>query len=512
MMPRLLVGFDALTARFRTSSDLALLWLATLVLHPLLSPERFLAADDMLPWAIGTISAAALLRGRSLGSGPHPQLRPRRVGLDANLRRLASGVAPLVLLPWYRFGQAVGRGELVDIVSALQSRQGAALASLGWLGAGLGGLALLGALVLLSRDHLRTAWCPRDTPTARTITTAVAAFWLCSVLAGVVHGLAFPDPNLLVRSILRWMPEGFMLGLAFLAAGLVFGRPASLAQRRAAGRRDRQPVPVVEREFVFAVLGPSTTLWVTLQMVEILTRQPVGFESAFIVSLHATAWAAVVWKRRLPVAVDVLLHEVAPAGGRESTPGDSAEGFDRPPEGALRIHPLHTRGTRSVHPWRVPVMRSRIHDLDDPIRTLWRARSVPPAHHLLGEASFEPDATGAPQWSEITVHLGAGRDVTVIADRDIQTRRMVILRAFPRGLGATGSARRTYLWERAMPPGSVQVVDAATRTITLRDGDLVVVSSEGVARGYRVEIGAPVGLDAAPLQMRLPQLEDYTQL
>jgi hypothetical protein len=110
------------------------------------------------------------------------------------------------------------------------------------------------------------------------------------------------------------------------------------------------------------------------------------------------------------------------------------------------------------------------------------------------------------------VHLGAGRDVTVIADKDVQTRRMVVLRPFPRGPDAQGETLRTYRWEEALPAGSVQVVDAATRTLSLRDGDLVVVSSEGVARAYRVEIGAPVGVDDAPVPMRLPQLEDYTQL
>jgi|GEM_PF-2458296 len=512
MMGRLLALFDTLTTRLRQSADLALLWLVTVVLQPVVAPELLLATEDMVPWALATIAAAAFIRGRRLGAGSHPQLRPRRVGLDHSLRRTAAALAPLVLLPWYRFGQSMGRGELLDIMAGLTDRRLDALAGLGWLGGGIGGLLLLGALVALSRDHLRTAWRPLGTSTGRTIGFGLAAFWLGAVVAGVVHGLGLGNPADATRSILRWMPEAALLGLAFLGAGLVFGRPTSFAQRQAAGRRDGQPVRVVEREFLFALLGPSTTLWVTLQMVELLTRQTVGYESAFVVSLHAVAWAGVVWKRRLPRAVDVLLHEVAPTGGKDRPPGDAAEGFDRPPDGALRIHPLNTRATRSIHPWRVPVTRSRISDLDDPIHSLWRDRSPPPAHHLLGEARFEPDATGAPQWAEITVHLGAGRDVTVIADRDIQTRRMVVLRPFPRGLDVQGSSTRTYRWEESLPGGSVQVVDAATRTLSLRDGDLIVVSSEGVARAYRVEIGAPVGLDDAPVQMRLPQLEDYTQL
>jgi hypothetical protein len=511
-MSALLSALDRAAARARMSADLAVLWLLTLILQPMVSPTLPFADDDMLAWALGTVAVATIARGRRLGPGPHPQLRPRRTTLDGRLRRLAAALTPLVLLPWYRFGQALGRGELADIVAGLQSRELTALAGLGWVGGGVAGALLVGFLVWLSRDHLRTAWRPLSTPTVRTLVVGVAVFWLGAVLAGAVHGLAIGDPSVAQRSIARWMPEAAVVGLAFLSAGLVFGRPSSHAQRQAAGRRDGRDVPLMEREFLFALLGPSTTLYVTLQVVELLTGQLVGYESAFVVSLHGVAWAGVVWTRRVPRAVDVLLHEVAPAGGKEVTPGEAAEGFDTPPEGALRIDPLDTRPTRSIHPWRVPVTRSRISDLDDPIRSLWRDRRPPPAHHLLGEARFEPDASGAPQWSEITVHMGAGRDVTVIQDQDVQTRRMVVLRPFPRGTADRAAPLRTYRWEHALPAGSIQVVDAATRTLSLRDGDLIVVSSEGVARAYRVEIGSPVGDDDAPVLMRLPQLQDYSSL
>jgi hypothetical protein len=279
-----------------------------------------------------------------------------------------------------------------------------------------------------------------------------------------------------------------------------------------AGRVDGRKVRLVEREFLFALLGPLFTLWLTMQMVEQLTGRLVGFESAFVVSLLAIAWAGVVWKRPLPRAVDVLLHEVVPAGGREEVPNGVALSFDRPAEGALRIRPLRVRGTRSTHIWRVPVTQPRIEELDDPIRPLWRDRRAPPSHHLIGEAAFEPDAYGGPQWSELTLRLGVGRDVTVLQEHDVQTRRMVVIRPFPAAADQRRDmqpAPRTYRWEESYRPGSLQVVDGATRTLSLRDGDLIVVSSEGLARAYLVEFGQPVDTLRGRVAMRLPQLQDY---
>ncbi len=511
-MSRLRAFFDSTAARARRGADLAGLWLATLLLQPILHTEHVLASNDLLPWAILTVSIAALLRGRRLGPGPHPQLRPRQVGLDRKLRRLLAAVVPVALLCWYRFGQSLGRGELVDIASALSSRELPTTLGLAWLGAGTVGSILVGGLALLGREDGRTAWRPVVAGQRRLFWGICAALGLASVVAGVVHGLALGDPDVPERSNLRWVPEAAMLGLAFLGAGLSLGRPQAVAQRRAAGRRDGSAGSVLDSALLYALLGPSIMLWLTLQLVELVSRHTIGYESAYVVSLHVCAWAAVIWRQPVPTAVDVLLHEVAPTGGKEVAPTESAAGFDAPPEGALRIDPLRTRPTRSIHPWRVPVLRARISDLDDPVRPLWRSRRPPPAHHLLGEAAFELDPeTGHPQWEEITVRLGAGRDVTVIRDQDVQTRRMVVLRAFPSGSPTeSGGVGRTYQWEADLPPDAVQVVDAATRTLRLRDGDLIVVSSEGVARAFRVELGAPVGDDNGPMSPRLPQLEDYS--
>jgi hypothetical protein len=339
-----------------------------------------------------------------------------------------------------------------------------------------------------------------------------ASFWLSAVLTGAMQGAVSAIGIGSNWTILRWMPESVLLGVSFLAVGLVFERPTAWGQRRAAGRVDGRPVRLIDQAYLFALFGPMGTLWLTMQMVETVTGRLVGFESAFVVSLLVLAWAGVVWKRVLPRAVDVLLHEVVPSGGREEIPDGVALDFNRPPEGALRIRPLHVRGTRSTHVWRVPVTQPRIDELDDPIRPLWRDKRDPPSHHLIGEAAFEPDAHGGPQWSELTLRLGVGRDVTVLHDHDVQTRRMVVIRPFPPAVDRQHSSRdtmRTYRWDEAFRSGSLQVVDGATRTLSLRDGDLIVVSSEGLARAYLVEFGRPVDTLRGRVELRLPQLQDY---
>ncbi len=511
-MSFILTGIDRLAARTRSVVDLILLWLASVVIQPIISPETLLANDDLVPWAACTVASAAYIRGRRLGGGGHPQLRPRVTGLDTNLRRLTAAMVPLLVWCWFRSGQALGRGELADIVAGLQDHSTEAIAGLGWSLFGTAGLLAVVAFSAWSRDYQRTAWRPAATRTGRVLGFGGAAFWLAAVLSGTVHGAADLANPSTTWAILRWMPESVVLGMAFLAVGLVFGRPTARAQRLVAGRVDGRPVRLVEREFLFASLGPLFTLWLTMQMVEQLTGRLVGFESAYVVSLLAVSWAAVVWKRPLPRAVDVLLHEVVPAGGRDEVPDGVALSFDRPPEGALRIRPLRVRGTRSTHIWRVPVAQPRIDDLDDPIRPLWRDKRAPPSHHLIGEASFEPDEYGGPQWSELTLRLGVGRDVTVLQENDIQTRRMVIIRPFPPAADRRRQTRevmRTYRWEESYRAGALQVVDGATRTLSLRDGDLIVVSSEGLARAYQVEFGRAVDTFRGRVSLRLPQLQDY---
>ena len=56
----------------------------------------------------------------------------------------------------------------------------------------------------------------------------------------------------------------------------------------------------------------------------------------------------------------------------------------------------------------------------------------------------------------------------------------------------------------------VQIMDATTDRIHLRSGDLIVVSTEGVARAYEVECGAPIYYPEMAT-FRQAQIEDYVK-
>ena len=168
------------------------------------------------------------------------------------------------------------------------------------------------------------------------------------------------------------------------------------------------------------------------------------------------------------------------------------------------------RRTRVIHPWLVPVRGSRIADLDDPVRPL-RARGLPPLPaHALVEAAFEPDPlTRATQTGIITLRMRGGDETVSLTQGDGATRRIAILRAF---LPPGASARRriaTYAWDPALPEASVQLVDHTTEQATLRDGDVIVLSVEGVARAWEVELGAEIFTAAEADAFRPPQLADY---
>ena len=42
----------------------------------------------------------------------------------------------------------------------------------------------------------------------------------------------------------------------------------------------------------------------------------------------------------------------------------------------------------------------------------------------------------------------------------------------------------TYKWEKAVPQASIQNVDATTETLSLEDGCIIVLATEGIARAF----------------------------
>jgi hypothetical protein len=92
------------------------------------------------------------------------------------------------------------------------------------------------------------------------------------------------------------------------------------------------------------------------------------------------------------------------------------------------------------------------------------------------------------------------------------TLRMVVLRPFLEPGESRKSQIRTYTWERTVPDATVQTVDANTQRLLLTNGCVIVLSTEGVARAYELEIGAPVYQLNEAINFRPPQLEDYVKV
>lgn len=479
----------------RRSRDL-LSWLwALVVLQPLVPTDHPLGRDDLAPWLMLCLAGLALLRGAPLGAGPHPMLRPRRVRLDAALRRVGLALLPAALLCAYDAGGAL-RGGPVSArlgVGLLPAWGGSLLA-----GACLAGLAALA--LFLGRAHGATAWSmPRggvSTP-ARWLGLALGAGGL-AFLAGLVGRAAQP----LVASL----GPGLLLGVGVVTVGLAAGRPHHRLQRAAAQRAAGPVDPVVGFRVALAAAGPTVAL-VLLAWLGRLLAGAGGFSQAFLGALLVVAWGAVLWPKPAPRARLCLLREVVPAGGHDRGGDDRARDFDEAPEGALRLDPLHLRPTRRVHAWMVPVREARVGAADDPVAPLWPEMPSPPASSALGSAAFLPDPRV--QDSRVTVELQVGRGTTALRGGEVQTRRLVVLRDLP----ALGESRRpaagSWTWEAAVPAVCRQEVDATTRQLFLEDGQVLVLSSEGVARAFVVELGEVVDDGRFPPGLRMPQLEDY---
>jgi hypothetical protein len=476
---------ERLGAGLRDQVDLVgLLW--TLVaIQSLMPPGSFLARPDLSPWLTLSLSLAAMLRARAIGDGPHPMLSVQRGGIGRTMRRIAQALIPWVLLIWAETGRT---------------------RSLTTIGVALGLSAFVAWLLGAAREEGRTAWNPPgiSEPLVGTLAAALA------VLAAI--GIGRWQRILLDTPLASWIGPPALLGLGFLCVSAAGGHLRNLRQRVRAGRRDGKGfVPSLFRP-ALALLGPSVGLWALLALVAGPVVAETSYGAAFVASLHVVAWAAIIWPRPTPVAIACLLHEVVPAGGQDRHDGEAARSFHQPPAGALRLHPLQIRKTRSVHPWYVPVKGNRIGDFDDPIRPLWTPPPTPQPAHVLGDAAFELDpVTGRPQTRRITLKIRGRDDVMELSAGDVQSRRIYVVRAFPPVGGSRRRVPSTYRWDQPVPESTLQVVDAATESVELTDGSILVLSSEGVARAFQLEIGQPVLPGEDRPGFRPPQLEDFSE-
>lgn len=456
-----------------------------IIAQPWVPAGTLLARDDLAPWLALSLSLVTLVRGGRLGPGPHPMLPERHSFFAGWARQIGLALVPWVLLYYY---DAARLNEVAPL----------------WIA--LGSTAAVITLLSLGRIEGQTAWNPPGPGNVR-----VWGLWSPAILAlALGFGLVAVDG-------LGVFPPGIglacLLSLQFVAVGLAAGRTANLRQRLRASRTDRRWLGGTSLALVLAVVGPGLGYFLLAALYLLAAGHPVNFGEAYVITLFVSSWGAILWRRPQPVAVACLLHEVVPQGGKDAVPVDSAIGFEMPPEGALRLNPLRIRRARTMHPWIVPVRRARIGDLDDPVKPLWNPAKPLAVAHILGEAAFEPDATtGAPQWDVMTIRLAARGDLAKLSEEDAQARRIVILRPFPRVGGAARPQPTTYRWEERLPTESLQVLDATTETCQLVHGDLIVMSSEGVARAYELEVGSTIWSAADLVTYRTPQVEDYTRV
>ena len=482
----------------RQNIDLLGLWIILAAIVPFVPPETPFARNDLVPWTMICLSTVAFFRGKPLGAGPHPMLTRQRSTFGRGCLRIAMVAAPIALMFWYDFGRLSGDMEIAQFFGGV-----AAAMTLGIVVA-----------LILGRKENRTAWNPRGLPTVFAFGCGILFFVSMSTALGFLEGfierLPLDQP---LRRGSSFPGDVLLLGLAFLAVGSLNDRTQSFRQRRAAKLKDGSSYWPKLFPYVFASVGSVVGIGLLYSLQEFFRiGVDIDFDEAYLPAAFVVSWAAVIWPPRTPIAVTCMLHEVMPSGGRDAWVGETANPFERPPEGALRLNPLRIRRVRSLHPWLVPVKASRIPELDDPIRPLWGRREAPLQYHILGNASFEAnDITKQEQWDHITVRL-KGQDETRKLSGSSMTQRMVVLRPFLEPGESRKSQIRTYTWERTVPDATVQTVDANTQRLLLTNGCVIVLSTEGVARAYELEIGAPVYQLNEAINFRPPQLEDYVKV
>ncbi len=461
------------------SSDLLVAGALLLLLHEGLDRGSSLAESDWSTWVVFNISIVAVLRGRSLGLGPHPSLKVRGGGgLD---RILLAGAAPW----WVWFAaEAVGGSEsALRILVALS----------------IGGLVVL----MRRRGRLRTAWTPN----------VPAAVLLALLGVALLGALLFHAGQEEVGSLAA------LAAACFFAVSLVLGDTRSLSQRWASfeGRPGRS---IPRHEVVILATGVLLPA-AGLEAVRELMRWPAinqqagqlpgdEFVWASLATLYVLTWAGSTWKRPTPTGLACLLREMEPAGGLESRHDGEAPALDfsEAPRGALAVEPLAVKRKPRVHPWFVSVDSGRAVSAEHTSLPLWGTREAS-LGHALGDARCAEDGIPGflplPQWDEVVIEPQAQETRETLAESRAGVRRQVILRPFRRPLLPPLSVLPpTFAWEST---GAHQLYQLNTgRTLRLAAGDLLVLSSAGIVRCFEFEPGCAFDLNGV---RHAPQPEDY---
>jgi hypothetical protein len=471
--------------------DLILLWVLLIAIQPQISIEHILARPDLVPWLMFCLGCTVFLRGKRYGDGPHTSLTKRLSNYGAMYLKLGMIGTLIALVFWFDLGKGweIVRSGSIESIKLIGLPVASSVVSL--------------VLIYLGRGHEQTSWNPKGIPSS--------LLWLFG--SGSIVALAFGIGRL--EKLQPEIPtEALLLGLGFLSVGLVVGRVQHLRQRFAAGTKDGRSYRPALFNYIFSTFGAALGLWALYFIQEqIGLGEKVSFEQAFVPAAFVVAWAGVVWSKPVPIAVTCLLHEIMPSGGGDKIVSTTASPFDQTPEGALRINPLQIKRILATHPWLVPVKASRVPELDDPIRPLWPRREPPISYHVLGNASFEPcKYTNQEQWDEITIRLKGSDDIGSLSGAASMNRSIVVMKPFLRPGTPRKKRITTYRWENPVLQASIQNVDATTETLSLENGSVIVMATEGVARAFELEIGSPVYRLTEASGFRPPQIEDYVKV
>lgn len=471
--------------------DLLLAWVLLMAIQPLVSVEHFLARADLVPWLFFCLAVTVFLRGKHYGDGPHSSLTKRYSSFGKWALKAGSLGAVFSVVLWYDLGVGLDLllNKSVEGIVLLVKAFAVTFASL--------------IAIYLGRNQNRTAWNPRGLPSWMIWSIGILGCVSLSVGIGFLEA-KFPS----------WKTEALLLGVGFLSVGLVLGRAQHLRQRVATGTKDNQSYRPALFNYLFSSMGSAFGLGMLFWIQDLLgLGDQVSFELAFVPAAFVVAWAGVVWSKPVPIAITCLLHEIMPSGGGDKAISTTASPFDETPEGALRINPLQIKRILATHPWLVPVKASRVPELDDPIKPLWPRREPPIAYHVLGNASFEPcPYTNQEQWDEITIRLKGSEDVGSLKGSAASNRSIVVLKPFLKPGTPRKKRITTYRWEKAVMEASIQNVDATTEILSIENGSVIVLATEGVARAFEIEIGAPVYRLNEAAGFRPPQLEDYVKV
>jgi hypothetical protein len=453
-------------------ADLVSLGALLLLAAGLVGRDSPFADGDWQLWTVVNIAALSLVRGRSLGLGPHPGLPTR--GRSRTNRAIFGFAAP-----WWVW-QAVQTMRL----------EAASLMPL-----------LLLTLILLvtwsrQRAQERTAWAP-NAPGA-----AVLVGLGLGVQFALLWAAAKADASLQLF---------FLSSACFLTVSLGLGDTRALAQRWASWKGF--PLIGLGRHLLvalgFLILLPAAGLQVVHREMTGPGRAGYlpgdGFTWAGLATVYIVVWGAIAWKRPLPRGIACLLREVVPSAVGERS---DERGFNDAPRGALAVEPLTVARRARFHPWYVTVESARARSVERLARPLW-TRWETATGHALGHAQCAQDGIPGvlplPQWDEVTIIPQARETRESWGESQAGVRREVILRPFVRALHPPLAALPpTFSWESARAQRLYQLNSG--RPLRLAGGDVLVLSSAGIVRCFEFEPGAEIDLGHVPY---VPQPEDY---